>query len=168
MTFTRFLIVLLAVGLALGGCARRKQITELQRKQAAQLASEADFAMTLRDWARAESVLAKAVDISPDAGAYWVTLGTTRIRLGKRDAARTAYKRALDAYEGDAAATKTDVDPWLQQVYVLALLGRVNDGRALLEKVAKKFPGNRDVRAFIERKQYDQMLADPGFKEMAL
>jgi tetratricopeptide (TPR) repeat protein len=170
MKITRISMVVSAVALMFGGgCgARQQEITELQRKEAAHLASEAEFAMTLRDYARAESVLTKVVKLCPDTGAYWVSLGSARMRLGNRGRAKEGYEGALRAYEAEARRDKTDVEPWLGQVTVLALLGRVDDGRALLDKIAKQFPGNRTLRAFIERKQLDQMLGDPKFKEIAL
>jgi hypothetical protein len=114
--------------------------------------------------------LAKAADLVPDNGSLLTSLGSMRVRLGNKGAAKEAYLKALKAHEAEAEAdkTKSDVEPWLKQVYVLALLGRAGEGRTLLEKIAKRFPGNREVRAFIEGKQLDQMLADPVFKQMAL
>ncbi|MDO8541730.1 MAG: hypothetical protein Q7S40_14940 [Opitutaceae bacterium] len=163
-------LILLGIAfLGSSGCGgRRKEVTELQRKEAAHLASEAQFAMNLRDWARAESVMTKVVEVCPDAGPYWVSLGSLRVRIDKRGPARDAYKSALQAYEDEAKKNPKDVEPWLQQVYVLALMGRVDDSRKLLEKMAKRFPESRDVRAFIEGKQFEAMLADPTFKQMAL
>ena len=163
-------IFLALVALVLGGgCGgRQKEITEHQRKEAAHLASEAEFAVTLRDFARAESVLTRVVELCPDTGAYWVSLGSARMRLGNRSRAKASYESALRAYEAEARRDKADAEPWLAQVSVLALLGRGNDGRALLEKIAKRFPENRSVRLFVEQKQLDQMLGDPKFKEIAL
>ncbi len=164
---------LLALGLALGamGCgAKKKEITELQRKEADFLVADANFAMNMRDWARAESGLTKATGLVPDNGVYWTSLGSMRVRLGNKSGAKQAYLGALKAYENAAAAdkTKADVEPWLKQVYVLALLGRVEEGRALLGKIGGRFPGNRNVRVFIEGKQFDTMIADPLFKQAAL
>jgi tetratricopeptide (TPR) repeat protein len=139
------------------GCSpTSKEITSLQRKEAAALDSEAQFALQLKDLARAEGL----------------DLGSIRVRLGKKDAARTAYQGALQAYEGAAANAKAgeapDPGPWLQQVYVLALLGRVDDARSVLAKAQKKFPESRAVRSFVEGKQIDKMIADPSFKLIAL
>jgi tetratricopeptide (TPR) repeat protein len=169
MKFAR-LVILVAVALAVaGGCGRKKkEITELQRKEAALQASEAEFSMTMKRWDEAEAALAKATTLAPDTGQYWVSLGSMRMKQGKRDAAREAYKGALQAFEDTAAKEKTDAGAWLQQVYVLALLGRVDDARARLEKAAKQFPDQRNVRLFVESKQIDKMLADPKFKENAL
>lgn len=163
-------VTVLAAGLAWApGCApKKKEITELQRKEAAHHASEAQFALTLRDYARAEGLLAKAAALTPDDGALWVTLGSARMKLNQRDAARTAYEGALRAYEDEAKEDKTDPEPWLKQVYVLALLGKKDTGRALLEKTAKQFPESRNVKLFVEGKQFDRMIADPRFTEMAL
>ena len=165
-------LFLLAAVLVLGATAckpkvKTSEITSLQRKEAATLVSEAEFAMQIRDLPRAEGLFAKAVALCPDDGKYWVDLGSLRVRLGNKDTARAAYKSALSAYEA-LAATGKDSQPWLQQVYVLALLGRPDDARAMLERAQKKFPDDRDVRAFVENKQLDQMIAHPRFKEIAL
>jgi Flp pilus assembly protein TadD len=167
----RLTVWLVASGLVFGanGCgAKRQEVTERQRKEAAHLVSEADFAMTLRDWARAEGVLAKAVELAPDTGQYWVSLGSTRMRLSNRAGARAAYQGALQAFQDEAKANESDLEPWMQQVYVLALLGRRDDARALLQKVARRFPESRSLRSFVEGKKFDAMLADPEFTKMAL
>ncbi|MES2697434.1 MAG: tetratricopeptide repeat protein [Verrucomicrobiota bacterium] len=161
----------LAALLASTGCGpKKKEVTELQRKEAAHHASEAQFAVTVRDYTRAEASLLKAVGATPDDGELWVKLGATRVRLGNRDGAGEAYRSALKAYEADAAEpkAKSDPDPLLRQVYVLALLGRVDDARALVEKTAKKFPDNRNVKRFVEEKELDRIVTAPAFKEMAL
>ena len=164
----RFGLVAMAFTLLLAGCGGGKKITELQRKEASHLVSEADFAMTLRDYARAEGTLAKAVELCPDTGSYWMNLGLARIRQGNRSGGKNAYQSALHAFEAAAGVNKTEAYPWLKQVYVLALLGRAEDSRALLAKAAKQFPANRAVKNFIEQKQLDLMLADPSFKQDAL
>lgn len=163
----------MAAAFASAGCGAKKQppkkeITELQRKEAAHLASEADFAITVRQWERAEGLLAKAAELCPDTPEYWITLGTVRVRHGNRSGAKSAYETALAVYETDAGESATDSEPWLQQVYVLALLGRVDDARARLDKAAKQFPNDRAVRAFIEQKRLDAIVADPTFKQIAL
>ena len=86
----------------------------------------------------------------------------------RKSDAKAAYKHALDAFAADAAADKTDAGPWLQQGYVLALLGRQDEARAMIDKTAKQFPNDPVVRGFVEGKQLDRILADPKFKENAL
>ena len=95
---------------SLTGCGR-KEITVLQRKEAANLASEAQFASTLRDYARAEGLYAKAAELCPDNGEYWVVLGVTRKRLKDNSGAKKAYENAVDAY-GDVPPNST-CDVWL-------------------------------------------------------
>jgi tetratricopeptide (TPR) repeat protein len=151
------------------GCGQgEKPITELQRKEAAHLASEADFAVTLKDYPRAESALAKATELAPDMGSYWINLGVVRKRQANAGGAKDAYQRALRAYEAQAKKNPTDPDPWLRQIYVHALLGRPDDARSTMERMAKQFPTNRNVRVFIDEKQLDEMLADPSFKQNVL
>lgn len=163
-------IILAALALLVsGGCGPgSKEITSLQRKEAASLVSEAQFALQLKDFARAEGLLAKATALCPDTGKYWVDLGSIRVRLKQKDAARVAYKSGLLAYE--VAATKDASDPGavLQKIYVLSLLGQIDEARAELMQASKRFPENRAVKSFSEGKQLDKMLADLRFKEIAL
>ena len=132
------------------------------------MVSEAQFAATIREYPRAEGLLVKATKLTPDNGEYWVTLGSVRMQLGHRDAARDAYRRALSAFEDQADAHPGDAGPKLQQVYVLALLGRADDARSRLARFAKKYPDNMDIRLFVEGKRLDDMLADPGFRKLSL
>lgn len=154
--------------LAVGCGAKKPAVSDLQRKEAAHLATEAQFAMSLRDYARAEASLARAAGLAPDEAGLWVSLGAVRMKLGNKDQARDAYKRALALHVDEAKENKSDPEPWLKQVYVLALLGRKDEGRAMLDRAAKQFPDSRNVKLFIENKQFDRMLSDPQFKEMGL
>lgn len=159
---------LLGVAAALLGACGRPQVTTLQRKEAAHLASEAQFAVTLRDYARAEPLLAKAVAICPDTPEYWLTLGTVRRRMDNRSGAKSAYERALDTSRDAYDRDPKNSEPLLQQVYVLALLGRMDDARDALAKAQKKHPDDRTVRAFVESRQLEHLADDPSFKELAL
>ncbi len=153
----------------LAGCGpKRKEVSDRERKEAAHLASEAQFALSLKDYARTESLLAKAVELTPDAAPLWISLGSARVRQGKKDTAKTAYLGALTAYALEIAEKPEHPESWLKKVYVLALLGRTDEARSFLEKTAKKFPDTRNVKQFVEAKQFDRMLADPIFKDIAL
>jgi tetratricopeptide (TPR) repeat protein len=165
---TLFSLAAAAALLLPAACSKPREITSLQRKEAANLASEAQFAMTLRDFPRAEALLAKASALSPDDGELWLNLGSMRMRLKNRDGAKSAYRSALSVYEESYRKTPTETEALLQQVYVLALLGDVKEARARLEKSRKKHPDDRGIRVFIEEKQLETMMADPSFKEMAL
>lgn len=131
------------------------------------LASEAQFAINLRDWARAEGLLTKTVQLVPEAD-YLVALGSARVRLGNRAGAKEAYQRALRAYEDLAAVDEKRVEPWLGQITVLALLGRTADSRAVVQKAAKRFPQDSRVKELMDAKAFQAMVSDPGFKENAL
>ena len=159
-----------AVFVFAAGCSKPKPktVTSLQRKEAANLVSEANFAMTLRDYARAEPLFAQAAKLCPDDGDYWVNLGVARRRRGDGAGAKDAYASALSAYRDAAELNPQEPERRLQEIYVLALLGRVDDARAVLEKARQKNPKNLSLRQFAESRQLEQMLVDPGFKEIAL
>lgn len=165
---------LFAIGvalLALAGCKPKDQvpeITDLQRKEAANLVSEAQFAITLRDYSRAEPLLEKAAKLAPDTGEYWLNLGVIRRKQGNTSGAKSAYEQALSAFRARFKKEPKDSGALLQQVQVLALLGRIDDARDALENGRKKAPDDRMIRQFAEQKQLDEMIKHPTFKEMAL
>ncbi len=152
----------------MGGCkGEPKAVSERDAKEAAVFASEAEFAMKVREWARAEEQLAKAVKLAPDP-IYYHNLGMARMRQKNRAGAKEAYQAALDLCDRLAAANKGSADPWVKKVYLLALLGRVDDARALVKKIDKDFPTDRAVRALVDAKRLEEFIASPTFKEVAL
>lgn len=159
-------VLVLAAALALAGCHRR-EITSLQRKEAANVVSEAEFAVTMRDWKRAEGLYAKAVDLCPDAGDTWVNLGICRMRLRDRDGARSAYKSALAAYEAAADSVPADPQDVLRRAYVLVILGRVDEARSAVDRARAKYPDDRRLRTFVENHGVDGFVADPGLKDIS-
>ena len=164
----RFLFTVLIVSALFAAGCSRKEITSLQRKEAANNVSEAQFALTLRDFGRAEPLLVKATTLCPDTPEYWQLLGAARRRLDNPAGAKQAYGQMLDAARDLYKQDATKSEALLQQVYALALLGRVDDARSLLEKAQKDHPDDRALGAFADGKQLDRILADPAFKEMAL
>lgn len=163
---TRILAVL--VLLAGAACHRKTaDITPLQRKTAANYESEAQFAETMKDYARAGDLYAKASELCPDNPEYWLHLGASRRHQDQRAAARRAYESALDAYREVYDLDRRDPQALLEQVYVLALLGRVDDARATLAKVRAAHGNAPAVRGFTDQ-SFAQMLADPAFQALAL
>lgn len=165
--FSLFAVVA-ALLLAVGCKPKPKEIPARQRTEAAYAASEAQFAMNLRDYARAEPLFEKAAKLSPDTGDYWLSLGVTRRRQNNKSGAKAAYEKALEAFRDAAKLEPKNADAVLQQVYVLALLGRVDDARKTLDKALKAEPSNRTLRAFADGHQLDNILADRSYKELAL
>lgn len=163
------LLLLSAVLLAGIGCKRKgPEISDLQRKEAANLVSEADFALTLRDFARAEPLLERATKLAPDTGEYWVSLGIARRRQGNSSGAKAAYQGALDAYREAYDADEKRTAAMIQEVYVLALLGRADDARKALDRARERAPEDRGIRQFIDEGQLDRLLQDPAFKDISL
>jgi len=145
-----WIAAILTVAVVVSGCGPAGKIpTERERRQAAQLASEAQFAVTLKDWPRAEKLYVQAAAAHPD-GAYYLGLGAVRVRQGNRSGAKDAYEAAIKSCEFDARQNPKDPEPWIRHAYVLAMLGRVEEGRALLGKAEKRFPDNRRMRSFLE------------------
>jgi Flp pilus assembly protein TadD len=159
-------LFLVTAALLLGAC--RRPITSLQRKEAANLASEAQFALALHDWPRAAKLLAQAADLSPDTGDLWLNLGAALKRTGDLRGARTAYTTAVAAYTEQAERAPSDTRLVLQEIYTLGLLGRFDEARQVLERARARHPDNRDLRIFAETGEFERMRASPGFRELAL
>jgi tetratricopeptide (TPR) repeat protein len=166
--FARCGILVIAVILSGCGGGDRKG-ADLRRKEADHLLAEADFAVNLREWTRAEGLLLKAAELVPDDGEIWVSLGAARVLRGDKRQARAAYEKALSVYSG-AASEKSGAPagPWLRQVHVLVLLGREKDARTLLEKAGRRLDGNREVKDFIANRGVDALLADPALAKVRL
>jgi tetratricopeptide (TPR) repeat protein len=166
----RLVILFVTFALLTGaGCKPKpKNIPPLQRKQAASLVSEAQFAVTMRDYARAEPLFEQAAKLCPDDGEYWLGLGVTRRRLGNVSGAKAAYEKAQSAFHDTYLIDSNRSDALLQELQVLALLGRTDVAIATLEKARKKNPGDVPLRKFEESKQLERLKDDPNFKELAL
>ncbi len=172
--FRSFSSVLVLGLVLLSGCNKQppattaKEATKAQRAEAALLLSEAEFAVQLRDHARAEPLLAKAVTIIHDNPDHWLMLGATRKRLGNTSGARAAYREALSLLEKDYKAAPDNIGLVLEQVHAHALLGQADKAKALLEKAGKANPNSRELQDFIKGNGLDRLLQEPGFKEIAL
>ena len=158
--------LLLAAAVVLAGC-RAREITSLERMEAANMVSEADFAVTLRDWPRAEGLFTKAAETCPDEGDIWINLGIVRMRMHNPDGARYAYKAALADYRDDFKKDSSDSVPVIRQAYLLVILGRPDDAHSLIDKTYAKYPDNRRLKNFVEVGGLDKIIADPGLKEIS-
>jgi Flp pilus assembly protein TadD len=160
------LALVLAVGVVLAGC-RAREITSIERKEAANVISEAEFAMTLKDWSRAEGLYAKAVALCPDQGETWTGLGVARMHLHNPSGARDAYKSALAAYRDAIKLDPSDSIPVIRSASLLVILGRTDEARSLVDGAFAKNPGDRRLKNFVEMKGVDKIAADPGLKEVS-
>jgi tetratricopeptide (TPR) repeat protein len=158
-------LALLTLLLLAAGCAPK--ITSLQRKEAASLVSEAQFASTLREWRRAEELTAKAAALCPDNGEYWLNLGSFRRRLDNLSGARAAYTSAAKAYGAAYQADPKDPQPLMQQVYVYSLLGKPKDALKALKRAQADHGGNPGVKNFTEQ-ALERLCEDPEFKALAV
>jgi tetratricopeptide (TPR) repeat protein len=158
--------LVLAAALALAGCAR-KQISAIDRDQAANMASEAEFAATVKEWSRAEGLYAQAAKLCPDTGDLWLALGVTRMHLGDHSGARDAYKAAASAYKDAFKADPTNSRAVGQRAYALIILGRADEARSAAQKALKDHPDDPLLKDLIDGGQLDRIIADPGIKEIS-
>lgn len=156
--------------LLFAGCkpsVKSKDITPLQRKQAANFDSEAEFAATMKDLPRAEGLYKKATELCPDVPNYWENLGITQRKMGNLKGARTAYGEALALHQDHYQQDKNPED-LLQQVWLLALLGRDDEASKLLQKGRASHPGDARIRQAAEPKWLETLHSNADFKAIAL
>jgi tetratricopeptide (TPR) repeat protein len=163
---TNRLALVLAAAVVLAGC-RAREITKLERDESANFVSEAEFAVTMKEWDRAEGLYAKAAALCPDQGETWVRLGVVRVRLHNSDGARNAYKSALSAFEDEFKRDPAKTASVIRSASVLVILGRVDEARSLVDKAYAKHPDDRRLKDFVEMKGVDRMVADPGLKAVS-
>ena len=168
---TRLAVLLLGFSLLVSaGCkpaVQSKDITPLQRKQAASFGSEADFAVTLKDLPRAEGLYKKATELCPDMPPYWESLGVTQRKMGNLQGARVAYGEALALHE-DHYRQGRNPDDLLQQAWLLALLGRDGEAAKLLQKARASHPDDLRVRQAADPKWLESLHGNAAFKAIAL
>lgn len=169
----KFTLLGAAALLAVTGCKQKSQAKEAQispeaRAQAAQVASEGEFSIQVRDYAAAEQSLLKAVALDSITPRYWKELGATRKHLGNTNGAREAYQKSYDLLE---AARKKDAGSGglvLGEVETLVLLGRTQDAKDLLQKTAKDFPHDPTLQQMVSNDIVDKMASDPTIKASIL
>lgn len=164
-------VVLVLVGLGLpwwAGCKPKAAgITPLQRKQAASLVSEADFAVTMKDLPRAEALYRQALELGPDMPVHWQNLGIIQRKQGNLKGARSAYQQALALYADEYKARRKP-ESLVQQVWLLSLLGRNGDAEKLIRRAQADHPDDPVIRQLADPKKLDAMRHSPDFLAIAL
>ena len=164
----RFALVLLGLGLPWwSGCKPKPAVTSLQRKQAVSLASEADFAVVMKNLPKAEALYRQALELGPDMPVHWQNLGVIQRRQGNVKGARTSYERAL-ALHADEYKTGRKTESLVQQVWLLSLLGRHADAEKLIKRAQADHPNDPVIRQLADPRQLEAMRRSPDFQAIAL
>jgi tetratricopeptide (TPR) repeat protein len=158
--------LVLAAALALTGCSR-KVISPIDRAEAANMASEADFAVTVHEYARAEGLLVKATGLCPDSGDSWLALAVTRMHLDDHSGARAAYKSAVKAYKEAYSDDPGNPQALEQEAYALVVLGRQDEARSVAAKARRDHPDDRLIREFVDGGELDRVIGNPELKKIS-
>jgi Flp pilus assembly protein TadD len=130
-------------------------------------ASDAAFAVQIRDYARAAASLTEALKLREDVPEWWASLGSVNRRLDKTSEARSAYRKALALHEERYSKTR-DPDEIMARIYLLIVLNREKDARDLLATGLKTHPEDEQLVRFEQNKGIDLLLSDPAVKENRL
>lgn len=165
----RFAFVLIGLGLPWWAACQPKaaNVTPLQRKQAAGLASEADFAVVMKNLPRAEALYKQALDLGPDMPLYWQTLGVVQRKQGNVKGARTSYERALELYASEYKTGRKS-ESLAQEIWLLSLLGRHADAEKLIKRAQADQPNDPLIRQLADPKRLEAMRQSPDFLAIAL
>ena len=165
-----WIVALLAVlALAVSGCKDKpKELPRAVLAEAAQNVSEAEFAMQIRDYARAEGLLAKAVELNPEEPRYWLQLGAARKRMSNTSGAKKAYEKARDVLKAEYRRDNKSPGPLFAEMEVCMLLGKPNDAKAVYDRMLKDHGDDPDVKNFVENHMLEKLLTDPNLKALSL
>ena len=165
----RFFILQVCAAFAVGaGCSQKnKEVPAATKAEAATLASEAQFAIQIREFSRAEELLQRALKLREDMPEYWVTLGMARRKQDNKDGARKAYKTALGLHT-DRYKETHQPEELAQQVFVLALLGRVDEALALLNQGLKDHPNHPVMQKMADPRGLPRTFKTEEFKALSL
>jgi tetratricopeptide (TPR) repeat protein len=163
-------VVLLACVFALlsAGCSREpKEVSDGVKAEAATMMSEAQFALSIREYSRAEELIRKALDLRDDVPEYWVSLGMVRCKQDDKSGARPAYEKALKLH---TARFKKDRQPeeLAQQAFVLGLLGKTDEALKLLADGLKEFPDSAVMKKMADPRGLPRTFKTEEFKSLMI
>ena len=167
----RIALALTVLAIVHEGCKGKEKVKEIStsaRAEAVQNFSEAEFATQIRDHARAEALLAHAVELNSEEPNYWLQLGASRKRLGNLAGARKAYEKARELAQAAYKRDKKIPDPLFAEMEVCVLLGKPEEARRIYERVIRDHGADPRIQRFVRDHVLDAMLAAPRLKEMSL
>ncbi|CAM2991612.1 tetratricopeptide repeat protein [Rariglobus hedericola] len=163
-----FTLLACAALLVSAGCSKKpKEVPAAIKAEAATLMSEAQFAMQIREYSRAEELTQRALKLRDDVPEYWVSLGMVRRKQDNKDGARKAYKHALELHIDRYKADKKP-EELAQQAFVLGLLGKTEDAVKLLEKGLKEYPDSDIMKKMADPRGLQRTFKSPEFKDLSV
>lgn len=159
----RFSIVVVLSVLCVAGCANR---APLANDRAQNLADRAAQAFLDEEYKKARSLSEEAVRLRPDFAEAWVLHGKSCVLEGDAASARESYERALRLHAQRYRMNSDDTSQLVQQVYILLLLGRDAEARALLAQGLEAHPA--DERLTLLSSGMDNLLADGEFHRLCV
>ncbi len=163
------LLVLACVGaLWFAGCAKEpKEYPKAVTAEAASLIGEAQFAMQIREFSRAEELIQRALKLRDDLPEYWVSLGMARVRQDNSSGARNAYEQGIKLH---VARYKKNQEPsdLMQQAFVTALLGKTDDALKILKQGLKDHPDDEVVKKMADPRGLPRTFQTPEFKQLTV
>lgn len=163
-----FAVLACAAALLAAACSRQtKEVPPAVAAEAKMHISEAQFAIQIREFKRAEELVRRALELRDDVPEYWVTLGMVLRRQDDVSGARKAYEKALALHVAAYKAEKKPEDLG-HQAFVLGLLGRKDEAFKLLDKGIKDHPDSTLLKKMADPRGYPRTFESAEFKALAI
>ncbi len=159
----RLVIVVVLGVLCVAGCADQ---VPLANDCAQSLVDRATQAFLDAEYEKARSLSEEVVHLRPDFAEAWVLHGKSCVLEGDTASAREAYERALQLHAERYRTNPEDTSQLAQQVYVLLLLRRDTEARALLTQGLEAHPA--DERLTLLSSGMGNLLADEEFRRLCV
>ena len=157
----RLVIVVVLSVLCIAGCADR---VPMANDCAQSLADRATQAFLDAEYEKARSLSEEAVRVRPDLAEAWVLHGKSCVLEGDTATARKAYERALQLHAERYRTSPEDTNQLVQQVYILFLLHRDSEARALLTQGLEAHPADEGLTRLSSG--LGNLLADEEFRRL--
>jgi len=115
-------------------------------ESAQDLANRANKHFQQSEYSQALKLVIQATDLKPDFAEAWVFKGMTEVKLGLPEDARKSYEWALKEHKNRFETSSDSPHEALQQIHVLALLGREHEAQQLSNQIREQFPSSQEVK----------------------
>jgi len=139
-------------------CARATHDANDTRSQ--KLAGDSAAAFNAKDYAKAQSLAEQATSVKPQFAEAWVEYGMASAQLGQTNRDREGYEHALALFQARRGQNPSDANQFIQQIFVLSLLGRNAEAAILLKQTRTEYPNDRSIAGLA--RNFDELKQDWG------
>ncbi len=130
--------------------------------------SEAEFAVQMKDFARAETLMNQAIALEKDDARHYMRLAYVAIQQANKTNARAAYEKALKCYIQESKGDGGNPAIILDIINVHLLLRQPAEAQKVLDAAVKQFPKVEDFKIMQKENAIQQMMKDPEIQSLSV